>query len=116
MKAPYGWGSFISVSAVTFVLADSARVGIAVGAFAATGMWLALSRGAVEWRQELKPFVSASDPGAVAQEPRMLLDQQTHTHRERSLRSAFRSASTKRSRSRRNDATSTCRRETRERW
>ena len=44
-------------------------------------MWLALSRVAAQWRQELKPFVSASDPGAVAQEPRTLLNQQTHTPR-----------------------------------
>jgi len=78
MNASYIWGSFISVSAVTFVLADSVRIGFAVGAFAAVSMWFALSRVAAKWRSELKPFVSASEPDAVAEQLRAMLGQRSH--------------------------------------
>jgi len=80
MNASYVWGSFISVSAVTFVLADSVRIGFAVGAFAAMSMWFALSRVAAQWREELKPFVSASEPGAAAEQLRAMLSQDSHRH------------------------------------
>lgn len=80
MNASYVWGSFISVSAVTFVLADSARVGIAVGAFSAVCMAFVLSRVAAQWREQLKPFVSASEPGAVAEELRSMLGDRPHPH------------------------------------
>jgi hypothetical protein len=80
MNASYVWGSFISVSAVTFVLADSVRIGFAVGAFAAVSMWFALSRVAEQWRSELKPFVSASEPDAVAEQLRAMLGQGPHPH------------------------------------
>ena len=80
MNASYVWGSFISVSAVTFVLTDSLRVGFAVGVFAAAGMAFVLSRVSAQWREQLKPYVSASDPGAVADELRAMLEHRTLPH------------------------------------